>query len=278
MTQSIILHSLTIIVLVESLGQSAVPFRNSKEDYWDMMIAPEFARIQQSAFEKIRSAFQKSELPRSTTYSPTTDGTYVINYCDRFEFTDEMLTRYGLARVEHFIYNTSCSSTFFQNNQGSGSDVIPFQCSIGQTFPLRCSSEDQAFDQSTTNCNFKNAVKACPEYDHVMHCSQYEFEELITASNHISSAVRESCSESEFACCSLPQRCLPRSMRCDGHADCADGDDENNCRYSDRCIPAEKRCDGIADDCGDGSNLDEIGCNRNTSLCSDHYVTNSNNQ
>ncbi|VDL82865.1 unnamed protein product [Nippostrongylus brasiliensis] len=32
---------------------------------------------------------------------------------------------------------------------------------------------------------------------------------------------------------------------------------------SDRCISAEKRCDGVYDDCGDGSNLDEINCNRN---------------
>ncbi|PIO72645.1 Low-density lipoprotein receptor domain class A [Teladorsagia circumcincta] len=86
--------------------------------------------------------------------------------------------------------------------------------------------------------------------------------------------IRESCTESEFACCSVPQRCLPLSMRCNGHTDCADGDDENNCpscaRYefacvkSGRCILAEKRCDGIVDDCGDGSNLDEIGCGRNT--------------
>ncbi|PIO62102.1 hypothetical protein TELCIR_16354, partial [Teladorsagia circumcincta] len=36
------------------------------------------------------------------------------------------------------------------------------------------------------------------------------------------------------------------------------------CVKSGRCILAEKRCDGIVDDCGDGSNLDEIGCGRNT--------------
>ncbi|ETN86546.1 Low-density lipoprotein receptor domain class A [Necator americanus] len=106
----------------------------------------------------------------------------------------------------------------------------------------------------------------------------------------------------EFACCSVPQRCIPISMRCDGHRDCGDGDDENNCRMfrkqslarlknerncnrtefsqnfpascsryefacvkSGKCIPAEKRCDGISDDCQDGTNLDELGCSRNSS-------------
>uniref|UniRef100_A0A1I7XML7 INTS5_C domain-containing protein n=1 Tax=Heterorhabditis bacteriophora TaxID=37862 RepID=A0A1I7XML7_HETBA len=36
------------------------------------------------------------------------------------------------------------------------------------------------------------------------------------------------------------------------------------CVKSSSCIPASKRCDGIADDCADGSNFDEIDCNRNS--------------
>ncbi|PAV61416.1 hypothetical protein WR25_01758 [Diploscapter pachys] len=131
------------------------------------------------------------------------------------------------------------------------------KCSIGQTFVLKCSSEDQAFDSATTNCNFKNAVKECPEYDHIMHCS-----------------IKDTCTENEFACCAEPQACIHVSKRCDNHPDCADGEDEVNCPScakhefacvkSGHCIDAEKRCDGVADDCRDGSNLDEIGCSRNT--------------
>ncbi|VDK60020.1 unnamed protein product [Anisakis simplex] len=121
-------------------------------------------------------------------------------------------------------------------------------------------------------------MKTCAEYDKVLHCE-----------------IAERCSQNEFACCSMPQKCISIRRRCDSYLDCNDGADENNCQVkknklyssmkailsktcfqascgiaqfacvkSGRCIPAEKRCDGIADDCADGSNLDEIGCTKNT--------------
>uniref|UniRef100_A0A8R1DND3 Chitin-binding type-2 domain-containing protein n=1 Tax=Caenorhabditis japonica TaxID=281687 RepID=A0A8R1DND3_CAEJA len=186
-------------------------------------------------------------IPQPPVAPPVTakpDHSYAINYCDKKEFSDEVLQQYGLERIDYFVYNTSCSNIFFQ-------------CSIGQTFLLSCTSVEQAFDKSTENCNFRNAVKFCPEYDHVMHCT-----------------VKDTCTDNEFACCAMPQSCIHVSKRCDGHADCADGEDENNCPScardefacvkSEHCIPANKRCDGVADDCEDGSNLDEIGCSKNT--------------
>jgi hypothetical protein len=88
-------------------------------------------------------------------------------------------------------------------------------------------------------------------------------------------AIRESCTPNQFACCELPQQCIDYSLRCNGQRDCLSGEDEQNCASckkdefacakSGKCIPAKKRCDGNPDDCGDGTNLDEIGCSKNES-------------
>lgn len=77
------------------------------------------------------------------------------------------------------------------------------------------------------------------------------------------------CSPSAFTCAN--QRCVPASWRCDGHNDCFDNSDENNCPTNvpgtcpanqfacanQRCIPHTWRCD-TDNDCGDSS--DEADC------------------
>uniref|UniRef100_A0A7E4VEE2 Chitin-binding type-2 domain-containing protein n=1 Tax=Panagrellus redivivus TaxID=6233 RepID=A0A7E4VEE2_PANRE len=190
------------------------------------------------------------------TPEPAKNG-YSINYCDKTEFPDAVLESYGLRRLEYFIYNTSCSEIFFQ-------------CSIGRTFMLKCPSvtaTQQSFDPSIVNCNYRVDNKICPEYDHVVHCT-----------------IKDTCTPNQFACCAMPQSCIDMSRRCDGHPDCADGEDETNCPScakdefacvkSDKCIPHSKRCDGVPDDCNDGSNLDEIGCSKNTT-CWGKFVCDS---
>uniref|UniRef100_A0A0N4Z4S5 Chitin-binding type-2 domain-containing protein n=1 Tax=Parastrongyloides trichosuri TaxID=131310 RepID=A0A0N4Z4S5_PARTI len=179
--------------------------------------------------------------PHVTTSPPRLD--FSINYCDEKEFPDHVLETYSLKRRDYFIYNTSCSHVYFQ-------------CSIGQTFKLQCLTSALAYNDEVGTCDHKNAVKYCPEFDHILHCS-----------------IQDSCTENQFACCAHPQKCIDLSHRCDGAHDCGDGEDENNCPScgktefacvkSGRCIPAEKRCDGHPDDCGDGSNSDEMNCSKN---------------
>ncbi|CEF69618.1 Low-density lipoprotein (LDL) receptor class A repeat and Chitin binding domain-containing protein [Strongyloides ratti] len=192
--------------------------------------------------------------PRIITTTASSRLDYAINYCDTKEFPDHVLETYNLKRVDYFIYNTSCSHIYFQ-------------CSIGQTFKLQCLTSELAFNDEVGTCDHKNAVKYCPEYDHILHCS-----------------IQDSCTENQFACCAHPQKCIDLSHRCDGVSDCSDGEDENNCPSCGRdqfacvksgvCIPAEKRCDGHPDDCGDGSNLDELNCSKN-STCWGKFICDS---
>lgn len=80
------------------------------------------------------------------------------NFCDMRQFSDEQLSSRSLQRVEYFVANLSCSRYFFE-------------CAVGQTFLLNCTSKDQVYDINTVNCNFRRNVKSCPEYDHILHCS-----------------------------------------------------------------------------------------------------------
>lgn len=65
------------------------------------------------------------------------------------------------------------------------------------------------------------------------------------------------CETNDYSC-GTGDRCLPLSKRCDGHLDCINGQDEDNChtacdekefycRGQGRCLPARLRCDGVAD-------------------------------
>jgi hypothetical protein len=147
--------------------------------------------------------------PGLKTASEKTKSSYSTNYCDRAEFSDHDLADLSLERVEYFISNSSCSQQFFQ-------------CSIGQTFVLNCPSPKQAFDRSTVNCNFRYNIKTCPEYDHVIHCSKIFsksplFNDIYCLFCHryrAISAVRDTCTAGEFACCGdLPQKCVGLDRR-----------------------------------------------------------------
>lgn len=80
------------------------------------------------------------------------------NYCDIRQYPDEALSEKRLQRVEYFVANLSCSRQFFE-------------CAVGQTYLMNCTSSEQVFDIGTVNCNFKSSVKACPEFDIISHCS-----------------------------------------------------------------------------------------------------------
>ncbi len=120
---------------------------------------------------------------------------YAINFCDRGEFPDDKLTStYGLERIDYFIWNASCSDAFFQ-------------CSIGQTFQLKCPGQSQAFDKETVNCNFRNSVKVCPEYDHVMHCSKFG---TCNRGLPIVKIVFENCTSALSSAILCPQNCYAK--------------------------------------------------------------------
>lgn len=89
-----------------------------------------------------------------TLLSPHTD-----NYCDIREYPDEVLSEKHLQRVEYFVGNLSCNRQFFE-------------CAVGQTYMMNCTSNEQVFDISTMNCNFRSSVKSCPEFDMISHCSK----------------------------------------------------------------------------------------------------------
>jgi len=75
--------------------------------------------------------------------------------------------------------------------------------------------------------------------------------------------------------CSKSDKCISRSLICDGNNDCANNEDEQDCgdeanrdRFvcvgNGRVISKSWLCDGV-DDCG--NNADERNCNINSTSC-----------
>lgn len=90
------------------------------------------------------------------------------------------------------------------------------------------------------------------------------------------------CHENQFRCANA--LCIPRRWHCDGHSDCPDDSDEQNCtaiacpdskflcQQENRCIEKTKLCDSHRD-CSDGSDETTSCCKYYHFNCFDiHYL------